>query len=188
MHPRAVSDVASVRALARFVGIIGTPLLSVSARQQQSRLSHSLCQARTRLLAAEVLITRMVRGVATLALVAALPSRDGITGSDGNNGERGVHGIVQRAEHARDVAKGRLLGPALLEGPRGLAFEVQDGEAIVRLEDLAQVVVAMAADLVRPRASQEPDVTDCGIDVIRRAPERLANGAKTGKRLRGDRR
>ena len=37
-------------------------------------------------------------------------------------------GVAEAAEHAGDVAEGRLLGAAVGEGAGGLAFEVDDEE------------------------------------------------------------
>src|SRR5438093_11158629 len=61
-----------------------------------------------------------------------------------------MDGIVERAEHAGDVDEHALLSPALGDGPRGLALEIEDDEAGVGSERLAKVIVAMDADLRAP--------------------------------------
>ena len=61
--------------------------------------------------------------------------------------EPDLRGVGERAQHARDVLQRALLQAALGDGPRGLALEVQDGQAVGRPEELAQVVVAVDADL-----------------------------------------
>ena len=53
--------------------------------------------------------------------------------------------VVEGAQHARHVAQRRMLGAALLERPRGLAFEIDDHEVVARHQHLAEVVVAVEA-------------------------------------------
>ena len=60
--------------------------------------------------------------------------------------EGGVGGVAEGAEHAGDVAEGRLLGAALGERAGGLAFEVEDDVVAAGAEELAEVVVAVDAD------------------------------------------
>src|SRR6266436_3906028 len=66
----------------------------------------------------------------------------------GQGGERGLDDIVERAQHTRPAAQRTLLAAALVNGSRRLAFEVDHDEAVGRLEHLAQMVVAVTANLV----------------------------------------
>src|SRR4051794_27052374 len=59
--------------------------------------------------------------------------------------EARVGGVVEGAEHAADVFEGGVLEAGLGEGGGGLAFEVDDDEVAARVEDLAEVVVAVDA-------------------------------------------
>jgi hypothetical protein len=77
--------------------------------------------------------------------------------------------VVERAQHARHVAQRRALGAPLLEAARGLAFEVDDDEVVVRHQHLAQVVVAVEAALQRRAASalaHEAPLGDVGLQRI----------------------
>src|SRR4030095_5458418 len=76
----------------------------------------------------------------------------------GPGGERGVDDIVEGAQHGRGVSQRTLLGAALVNGPRRLTFEVDHYEALGRLEHLAQVVVAVTADLVRGAIGEPGEV------------------------------
>ena len=62
--------------------------------------------------------------------------------------------------------------PALLERPRGLAFEVDDQEVVLRDQHLAEVVVAVAADLQRRAARQlrRVDAREHALALRRAAP------------------
>ena len=62
--------------------------------------------------------------------------------------------VRERAEHPGHVLQDALLGAALRQRPRGLALEVQDGEAVRRPQELAEVVVAVDADLQTPPAAR----------------------------------
>ena len=55
--------------------------------------------------------------------------------------------VRERAEHPGHVLQDALLGPSLRQVPRGLAFEVQDGEAIGGPQELSEVVIAVDANL-----------------------------------------
>src|SRR5947208_9142826 len=61
--------------------------------------------------------------------------------------ERGRGRVVEGAQHPRDVPEGRLLGPPLGRRPGRLTLEVEDHEAAVGADRLAQMVVAVNADL-----------------------------------------
>ena len=58
-------------------------------------------------------------------------------------------GVVEAAHHARHVLVGRPLQPPLADAPQRFALEVDDDEVLARVEHLAQVVVAVAADARR---------------------------------------
>src|SRR6266851_1062895 len=60
--------------------------------------------------------------------------------------DRGVRRVVERAQHARDVAQCAAFDPPLAQRPRRLAFEVDDHEVVARPQHLSEVIVAVRAD------------------------------------------
>ena len=88
-----------------------------------------------------------------------------------------MDGIVERAEHAGDVDEHALLSPALGDGPRGLALEIEDDEAGVGSERLAKVIVAMDADLRAP-------LVDERLKIARPLAERPLAGEKRRRVVR----
>ena len=71
-----------------------------------------------------------------------------------------VRRVVERAEHAGDVAERAALDAALAQRPQRLAFEIDDDEVVAGVEDLAEVVVAVRADALAgdPAAEHRADV------------------------------
>src|SRR5438552_1667742 len=61
--------------------------------------------------------------------------------------ERGGGRIVEWAQHARHVREGRLFRPPLRRRPGRLALEVEEHEAVVGAERLAEVIVAVDPNL-----------------------------------------
>src|SRR5258708_7695674 len=64
--------------------------------------------------------------------------------------------VGERPEHARHVAQRRALLPALVQGPRGLALEVDDHPGTAAREGLAEVVVAVGPDHAPADADLRP--------------------------------
>ena len=60
----------------------------------------------------------------------------------------GLRGIVERSQHAGDVAQRRLLGAALVHASQRLALEVEDVEVVADHDDLPQMKVAVQAGLL----------------------------------------
>ena len=89
--------------------------------------------------------------------------------------QRAVRGVVERAQHAGDVAQRRALEPPLAERARRLALEVDDDEVLAGVEHLAEVVVAVAADAHRRRAARSSDAR-----AARARISRLAAPARRG--------
>ena len=63
-------------------------------------------------------------------------------------------GVVERADHAGDVAQRRTLAPPVDERPSRLAFKIDDKEVVLHREDLAEMEITMVTcllglDLVR---------------------------------------
>ena len=56
-------------------------------------------------------------------------------------------GVVERAQHAGDIAQHGSFLPAFGEGPRRLSFEVGDHEVVLSEQDLAEVIVAVQSRL-----------------------------------------
>ena len=54
--------------------------------------------------------------------------------------------VMEGAQHAREVRKGRSLEAPLAQGARRLALEVDDRDVAAGVEDLAEVQVAVDAD------------------------------------------
>ena len=85
--------------------------------------------------------------------------------------------VVERAEHARDVAQRRALEPALADRARGLALEVDDHEVLARPEHLAEVEVAVDAHahVDELRVEQRLEALEhLGLALEQRAPARVA--------------
>ena len=61
--------------------------------------------------------------------------------------QSGARRVVERAQHAGDVAQRRVLGAALLQTAQRLALEVEDVEVVAHHHHLAQVHVAVQAGL-----------------------------------------
>ena len=94
--------------------------------------------------------------------------------------------VAERAQHPGDVPQRRLLGAALLEAVARLALEIDDDEVIARHQHLAEVVVAMDADLqaLRRLARQGVDARQQLIALRQRQTKvvefLLSKGAKIG--------
>src|SRR3954470_4392438 len=63
-----------------------------------------------------------------------------------------MRSVVERADHACDIAHRRTLDPPLAERPGRFAFEVDNDEIFPRIKNLAQMIVAMTADPQRVEA------------------------------------
>ena len=61
-------------------------------------------------------------------------------------GDRGAGRVVERTQHAGDVAQRRSLEAAFAERARRFAFEVEDDEVATRVQHLTEVQVAVDAD------------------------------------------
>ena len=99
--------------------------------------------------------------------------------------------IGERAEHPGHVLEHALLGAPLCQGPRGLALEVQDGEAIGRPQELSEVVVAVDANLHDTaggegveRAELVAQTGAVGDDALRALAERPAGAPGARRRAR----
>src|ERR1019366_10656754 len=57
-----------------------------------------------------------------------------------------VRGVMERSQHACDIAQRAALDAALAQRPGRLAFEIDDDEVVASLQNLPEVVVAMNAD------------------------------------------
>ena len=87
--------------------------------------------------------------------------------------------IVDRADQAGDVARGRRLPPALRERRPRLALEIEDVGVVLDDQHLAEMEVAVMADLQRRRCFGG---SSCGC--ARRSPARLRAGDRpSGRRL-----
>ena len=60
--------------------------------------------------------------------------------------EGGMGGILEGAEHARDIAERGAFDAAFAKGAGGFAFEINDEKILAGVEDLAEVEVAMDAN------------------------------------------
>ena len=67
-----------------------------------------------------------------------------------------MHGVVERAQHPGHVHEHALLSPTLVDGSGRLALEVEDDEAPIGAERLAEMIVAVDADL---RALQRAELS-----------------------------
>src|SRR5258708_28350880 len=69
----------------------------------------------------------------------------------GRDFERALQGggrrIIDRADQARDIARGGRLLPAFVQRPAGLALEVDDENVVLDDQDLPEMEVAMVADV-----------------------------------------
>ena len=61
--------------------------------------------------------------------------------------ERGGRGIVDRADQAGDIARGRGLAPAILDAAARFAFEIDDEDVVLDDQHLSEMKIAMMADL-----------------------------------------
>ena len=61
-----------------------------------------------------------------------------------------MHRVVERADHARQVAQRRPLHAAVLYGSPGPAVEIADDEVLAGVEQAGEVVVAVQADAQAP--------------------------------------
>ena len=94
--------------------------------------------------------------------------------------QRGPARVVERAQHAGDVAQRRMLRAPLRERPRRLAFEVDDDEVVARDQHLAEVIVAVVARL-RRRLAPRPRSRRCAHTTRRAAASSaLAHRARAG--------
>ncbi len=82
---------------------------------------------------------------------------------------RDLRGVLERAEHARQVPQRRSRCPPFRKGARGLAFEVDHREAGCRPQQLAEVVVTM--DPGDTRAVSRLDRSELGADARRDGPQ-----------------
>jgi hypothetical protein len=78
-----------------------------------------------------------LRGAAREELFGALLAAHGAPGD--HLGDRGACRVVERTEHAGDVAQRRSLEAAFAERARGFAFEIEDDEVATRVEHLTEV-------------------------------------------------
>ena len=96
-------------------------------------------------------------------------------------------GVVERAEHAGDVAQRRVRADALGERRRGLALEVDHQPAVRGAQRLPEVQVAVHA-LGGQRAGQRRDGVVDGVDRARRARPARAPRRRTRRAGRATRR
>ncbi len=59
----------------------------------------------------------------------------------------GAHRVVDRAKETGDVTRRRRLAPALVERAARLAFEIENKGIVLGDQDLAEMEVAVMADL-----------------------------------------
>ena len=89
----------------------------------------------------------------------------------GRAGERRAGGVVDRAQEAGDIARGRLLAAALIERAARLALEVEDIGVVLGDQHLAEMEIAVMADLhaVETRAASLLDMRKDRIAVLEQA-------------------
>ena len=168
---RAVAELVA-ELVERLVELVGAHHLveSLALLRHQRRPSRSvhLAEIRIQERGAHALFPRLrprpeTLGQPGLAGAGLEPAREG-----------DLRGVGERAQHAGHVLEGALLQATLGERPRGLALEVQDGQAVRRPEELAEMVVAVDADL--------HDVA--GEERVQAAEPLLEPGAVAGDALR----
>src|SRR3954471_9626744 len=59
----------------------------------------------------------------------------------------GIGGVLERADHTRDILQRRMFEPSFVERTRGFPFKIKNIEVPLGPEHLAEVVIAMDANL-----------------------------------------
>ena len=91
--------------------------------------------------------------------------------------------VVDRAQEAGDVARRRRLAPALFERAARLALEIEDIGVVLGDQHLAEMEVAVMADLQCRRSARPArfDVPDDGVAMFEQALRQIARSCRASR-------
>ena len=81
-----------------------------------------------------------------------------------------MSGVMEGADHAGDVVEYRALEAALVQRPPRFTIEVDDHKLVSRVQDLAELKIAVAADTRRGKGALEQAVKSWSASAGGRAP------------------